>query len=400
MPAWLNRIIDRPVVSHLLSANKRYGERLGSQFAAGVAYYSVLSLIPVLMFTFSILGLTLTVLRPEMLDSLKLTIHDELGTNELAASLTSVIDSSLSNWRSVGIVALITAAYSGSRWAGTLKRSVRVMWAEDFEEAIEKKNFFLELGINLVIFLGLITCVGIGLGVSAVGSGFSEQVIEWLGWQDVPGIGPLVRLVAILGTFVACWILFAFLFIVMPNDPVAPRVWLLGTVLGAVATTVLQSLAGLLLNILSGNVSAAIFGNVILLMLVFNILATIILMSAAWVGTAPVWRTERADRRAERERARLNVPQARPDLELPASTVVAPSPIGPVERFAGLRTAEELRVPLEEAPAPDPDAYIRQDIARHGMKANLLIGYSVGAGTGLGLGALIVAGLKRLVERR
>lgn len=41
----------------------RFTARLGNQFAAAMSYFSVLSLVPILMFGFSMLGLTLTVLR-------------------------------------------------------------------------------------------------------------------------------------------------------------------------------------------------------------------------------------------------------------------------------------------------------------------------------------------------
>lgn len=400
MKDWIARTIDRPVVAHAMSANTRYGQRLGAQFAAGVTYFSVLSLIPILMLTFSTLGLTLTVLRPDMLDQLKSYIDEQLGdANDLAAALTSVIDQALSNWQSIGIAALFTAAYSGSKWAGNLKSAVRVMWSETFEDAIEKKNFVIELGVNLLIFLGLITCIGVGLGVSSIGTSFSTQVIAWLGWQDVPGIEPLVRIVAVLGTFVACWLLFAFLFIVMPNEPAAPRTWLFGTLIGALGATVLQSLVGILVRLMSGNVSAAIFGNIIIFMLLFNVLATLILMTASWVGTEKVWRGERADRRAERARALLNSPDPTQFIDVPASTVVAATPIGPTMRFAGRHNADELREPVTRVPEPDPDAYVRQGVARRGMQTNLAVGYGIGTATGLGLGALLISLLSRFSKR-
>lgn len=396
MKDWVDRLLDRPAVAHAMSANTRFGERLGSQFAAGVTYFSVLSLVPILMFTFSGLGLTLTVLRPELLDQLKQFIDDQLGTGDLAETLTKVIDQALSNWQSVTIVAFFTAGYSGSNWAGNLKRAVRVMWSDTFEQAITKKNFFLELGTNLLIFLGLITSIGIGLGISAIGSTFSAQLIEWLGWQDVPGIGPLIRVLAVVGTFIACWLLFAFLFVVLPNQPVAPRTWLIGTLIGALGVTALQSVAGILIRMMSGNVSAAIFGNVIVIMLVFNVLATIILMTASWVGTERVWREERQDRREERARARIHSPEPGLELDTPAPVQVSPTPIGPTVRFAGRRSIDELRQIPDELPQPDPDTYVRQDVARRGMSVNLKLGYGVGAATGLGLGAGIVSLWRRL----
>ena len=53
MKEWLIRLRNRPQIAHLLRAVARYNERLGSQFAAAMTYFSVLALVPVLMFAFS-----------------------------------------------------------------------------------------------------------------------------------------------------------------------------------------------------------------------------------------------------------------------------------------------------------------------------------------------------------
>ena len=70
------------------------------------------------------------------------------------------------------------------------------------------------------------------------------------------------------------------------------------------------------------------------------------------------------------------------------------------DRVAGRRSADRLRDPSEPLPEIGPDSYIRQDYAARGMKVNLGVGWLVGAATGLGLGALIVGGVKDLFRRR
>ncbi len=101
MKDWIEKVTAHPVVAHGMAAMDRYNKRLGPQFAAGVTYFSVLSMVPILMFAFSMLGLTLTVLRPDLMDQVKDVIDAELGTSNLAKSLGAVVDDAFSNWASV-----------------------------------------------------------------------------------------------------------------------------------------------------------------------------------------------------------------------------------------------------------------------------------------------------------
>ena len=54
MPDWLDRLKAKPWVAHLLRAVERFNNRLGTQFAAAITYFSVLALVPIMLFAFSI----------------------------------------------------------------------------------------------------------------------------------------------------------------------------------------------------------------------------------------------------------------------------------------------------------------------------------------------------------
>lgn len=396
MKDWIEKVTNQPFVAHAMAANERYNKRLGPQFAAAVTYFSVLSMVPIVMFAFSMLGWTLTVLRPDLMDQIKGIIDAQLGEGtDLSKSLGAVVDHAFRNWASVGAIAVLTAAYSGSNWVGNLKRAVRVMWASKFSDASEKGNFFAELGVNLAIFVGLLVSVAASLTVSSVGGGFSRQVIAWLGWDHLPGIGFVFQAVAVLLTFIASWILLAFLFIVFPRQRATPRAWLTGTVLGAVLITVLQQLAGRLVGVFTGNPAASVFGPVIVLMLVFNLLATIILMSAAWIGTDEVWPADLARKHAER--ASGMAAAAEIDLD---DTPHGDEPVTP-RRWSATRSLDDLRRAQPIPPlSPDPERAVRQDVAGRSVRLGTSIGYGIGAATGLGLGAAAAALARRVRRRR
>jgi membrane protein len=130
-----------------------------------------------------------------------------------------------------------------------------------------------------------------------------------------------------------------------------------GALVGASALVVLQSLAGLLVGLFSGNLSAGIFGSVIVLMLFLNLFATLILYVAAWLATGRI-----------------------------------PTPNAPVE----VETVAEA-VPVETVPG---ELYVSSEVARRSLGIGLSTGYAVGAATGVGIGALLVAAIRAVFGRQ
>lgn len=368
MKETIDKILRRPAIAHLMAANARFGARLGPQFAAAVTYFSVLSMVPILMFSFAMLGMTLTVLRPDLLSTVQDQINAMLGSApaDLRDKISAVVMDALNNWRGIGIIALLTAGYSGSGWVGNLKRAVRMMWRHDPVDEERKTNFVLNILSNIAIFLGLLVCLLLSIGVTQAGSSASSLVIDWLGLQDLPGIGWLVRASSILLTLLASWLLVAFLFLTLPDpkERAPRRTWLIGVTAGAVLITILQQLVGTLISVFSGNAAASLFGPIIVLMLLMNLLATVLLMVAAWIGTDA---SLRSDTSAEQSQA---------------------------SEMAATRSAVALAlIPEEEGPA-----MVRQDVAERGVRAGLSVGYATGAATGAGLGA-VLAGLVALIAR-
>ena len=368
----IQKILNWPPIAHIMAAASRFGARLGPQFAGAITYFSVLSIVPILMFAFAMLGMALTVFFPDYLAEVQNQIHSTMsGSGDMAESLSTTIDQALNNWQGIGIVAILTAGYSGSGWVGNLKKAVRMMWRENPVDEDRKTNPVVDILQNIAIFLGLLVTLLLGILVAQAGSSASSFVVRWLQLEAVPGIGFLVRLATVAMTFVASWLLVAFLFLTLPDPKERAhwKTWLIGVTIGAVLITILQQLVGTLIGVFSGNAAAAVFGSLIIMMLLMNLLATVLLFVAAWIGTDA---SRRQDSRAEHARA---------------------------AEMAAARSAVALAFAEEVAEGP---AMVRQDIAQRGVRAGLGVGYATGTATGLGVGAMIaaaVAFLARLVRR-
>jgi membrane protein len=358
---WLARFKEKPWVAHLLRAVARFKNRLGTQFGAAITYFSVLALVPILLFAFAVLGFVLTVLRPDLIDNIVSAFSDALGTLD-ATTRQQLVDEStrtLSNWRAVGITALLVAIYSGAGWMGNLKNAVRAQWRPDFDLQEAQGNIVKKTVINLVTLLGLIVLIAVTFALASLSTALADDVVAWLGLTEIGWLGPLLRIVPILFSVGAGWVLFMYLFTVLPEDrqpwPVVRR----GALMGAIGLGILQYSTGLLFNLFSENRAVAIFGPVIVLMLFFNIFASLILFVAAWIATA----TQDA----------VPVPE------------------------------EKVRFPLEPEGAakaePEPDL-VRQDVAARTVRVGMGAGYVTGAATGVGLGAALAWVTAKIAGRR
>lgn len=273
--------ITQPGPAHLMRAVKRFGERLGNQFGAAITYFLVLAVMPIAMFTFASLGFVLDVARPELLPKVISQIGARVGEN---SSLTDQLESFLTSWQSVGIIAILAALYTGQGFIGNLGAAVRAQLHADFDDVIPDQSFVKKILNNVVTLLGLIIGLLLTVALTIVGTGLGSVISETLslgGWAS-----SLLRIVPFVITFGAAWLIFMFLFTMLPDHPVGKRAKIRGSLIGAVAFTILINLATVLVDIFSGNKAAGVFGSIIAIMLTMNIFARIILFVAAWIGTA------------------------------------------------------------------------------------------------------------------
>ena len=279
-------------VPHLLRAVERYFTRLGIQFAGAITYFSVLAVIPVLMFAFAAAGLVLTVTRPDLLLPLADAIASTLGTADPAVrqQILDLVRSALGNWRSVGVLGLVSAIYSGAGWMGTLKDAVRAQWRPEFDVHPAAGNVVLATlrlyAVNLLQLAALLVAMAVTFGLAALSTNFAGTLLELLGLAQIGWLGPLLRLVPVVFSIGAGFVLFLLLYTVLPETKEPRRTVRRGALIGAVGLAVLQYLSTFLVGLLSGNRAFAVFGSVIALMLFLTLFAQLILFMAAWIATA------------------------------------------------------------------------------------------------------------------
>jgi membrane protein len=249
---------------------------------------------------------------------------------------------------------------------GNLRDAVRAQWRSDFDAEPPKENIAVKTLLNLLRLLGLILAIGATFALAALSTALSGVVISALGLDDLTWLSPVLKLVPVVLSLGAGWLLFMYLYTVLPDErepwPAVRR----GALLGAIGLVLLQYLATFLIAQFAGNAAAGLFGPVITLMLFFNIFARLILFVAAWIAT--------------------HDEPAFPEQEEAG--------------HAGHDDEDPVRFVLPQAPADQPPAMVSQTAATRSVSVGLGLGYATGAATGVGIGALVAAVVNAWRRRR
>jgi membrane protein len=379
IPERIKRLEQQPWIAHIIRAVERYISRLGSQFAAATTYFWVLALVPILMVAFSITGFVLTVVYPDLLDNVADAVTEALGSTDTATrnKIVSVVNTALEQYWAIGIAGLVTGLYAGAKSMGHLKNAVRTQWRPGFDLRPQKINIVVRWLSNLLLLLGLLLGLAVTFGLSSLSTSLAGTVVDFLGLDDQAWTTPLLQISSVVFSIGAGWLIFMYLYTVLPETrepwPVVRR----GALLGSIGLVALQNLAGFLIKAFQGNPAAAIFGPVIVLMLFFNIFAQLILFIAAWIATAehaaiPVAPAQEEEEGEERQMSRVATlePQQTEDVE--------PN-----------HASEDVK------PNVVPEA-----VAARSVRVGMGAGYVTGAATGVGLGAALAYAFSAVVRGR
>ena len=267
---------------HVMRAQGRYNGSKGDFYAAGITYFTIFALFPLLMVAFSIAGFVLASqpdLLAEVTDKIKSTVSGDLGDQ-----LVALMDSAIESRTSVGIIGLATAAWAGLGWMANLREALSQMWGSMRQETA---GFLRTKLSDLLAIAGLFAAIVITVVLTALGSsGLMKQVVEWLGLQDLPGMSIVLRTAAIVISILVSWLLFTWMIARLPRESVTFRSAARAGLMVAVAFEVFKQVASIYLKSVVTGPAGATFGPVLGLMVFAYITARMILFATAWAATA------------------------------------------------------------------------------------------------------------------
>ncbi|WNV90725.1 inner membrane protein YhjD [Umezawaea sp. Da 62-37] len=265
---------------HIMRAADRYTQSYGSHYAAAVTYFSVLSLVPILMIGFAIAGIVLSS-QPDLLDQLKASIADAVP-GALGDTINMVVKQAIDSKGTVGILGLLGAAYSGLGWMGNLRDALTAQWGRPKADLPFLKTYLKDF----LSLLGLGAALIVSFGLTAAGSGFANLLLRLVGLDGVGWAEALLKVGTIVLALAANWLVFLWVLAKLPRDPVTWRSAFRGALAASVGFELIKQVGTYYLSTVTSSPAGAAFGPVIGVLVFANLVAQFLLFITAWTATA------------------------------------------------------------------------------------------------------------------
>ncbi|MPY77631.1 MAG: inner membrane protein YhjD [Actinophytocola sp.] len=268
-----------PALDHVLRANDAFNERYGEHYAAAITYFSVLSVIPILMVAFAVIGLVIgrnQLVMNEITRGIDRSVPP--GLNDV---VNDIVDTATRSAGGLGLVGLGIALYAGIGWMSNLRDALTAQWGQ------EKKQIPIVTKTlkDLAALAGLGLALLVSFALTAVGGGLGRVLLEQAGLEGQPWTA-LLRATTILLSLVANMLVFLWVISRLPREKVAIRAAVKGAAIASIGFVLLQQLATFYLAGVSQKPAFAVFGPVLGLLVFANLVSRFLLFVTAWTATA------------------------------------------------------------------------------------------------------------------
>lgn len=277
----------------------RYNDARGDLLAAGIGYYAFFSLFPALALGFAVFGF---VLRGHerwlttIAESLNETLPGFVRTPSNPGGLITLALPEPATLTITGVVALLTLLLSGLGWVGALRAGIRAIYqiagtpaSRDRPGRPDSPGTAGRNGnpvADKLRDLGVLSTLGVGVAVSAilvsaVGS-VSGSIAAWLGFGES---SLLVRAVGVVAGLLLDVLLMAGLLRFLSGAAPTWREVRGGALLGGTLLTLMKFFAAQLLTSATRSPLFGAIAAVVGLLFWLNLMARVVLFSAAWSAT-------------------------------------------------------------------------------------------------------------------
>ncbi|MGD9619828.1 MAG: inner membrane protein YhjD [Mycolicibacterium sp.] len=283
-PGLIDRLRARmPWFDHLMRAQQRYTDSKGDFYAAGITYFTIFALFPLLMVGYAV-GAFVLASRPELLGRVKNQIEASIS-GDLGQQVIQLMDSAINSRASVGIIGLAAAAWAGLGWMNNLREALSQMWGR---YRGPRPGFVRTKLSDLTTLLSAFVAIVITVALTALGNtSVMKNVLRWLGIEDTSGLTLVLRAASVAASVLVSWLLFTWVIARLPRESVSFRSSVRAGLIAAVAFEIFKLVASIYLRSVVTGPAGATFGPVLGLMVFAYITARLILFATAWAATTP-----------------------------------------------------------------------------------------------------------------
>ncbi|WP_343602856.1 inner membrane protein YhjD [Mycobacterium sp.] len=282
-PGILDRLRSRyGWFDHAMRANKRFNDAKGDYFAAGLTYYTIFALFPLLMVGFAAGGFVLS-RQPRLLADIDNKVRSALPGN-LGQQVLDLINAAIDSRASVGVIGLATAAWAGLSWMANLRKALSEMWEQHAQPPGFLRAKLSDLAAMTASFVAILATVALSTLASTE---TMATVLGWLGIHNAPVLDGILRGVSLLLSLLVAWLLFTWMIARLPRESISFAGSMRAGLIAAVGFEVFKLAASIFLRSVLRSPAGATFGPVLGLMVFVYVTSRLLLFATAWAATSP-----------------------------------------------------------------------------------------------------------------
>jgi membrane protein len=261
-----------------------YTKARGPLLSAGLSYQAIFAVFAAIWVGFAIAGTVIrdnTELQTALFELLKTNVPGLIddGTNSGAIDPQQLLNSSVLGW--TGAIAAVLLLVSALNWLASGRDAVRAIFGVPGQQVniilLKLKDLGLALGFGVAILLSAALSVA---STAALG-----VILDGLGIDRDSAAGSVVaRISGLVLVLVLDTIVLGLFYRVLSGLRIPLRLLAQGTVIAAVALSVLKILGTTLLGGATNNPLLAGFAVIIGLLIWFNLICQVILIGASWIA--------------------------------------------------------------------------------------------------------------------
>ncbi|WP_424187119.1 YhjD/YihY/BrkB family envelope integrity protein [Actinokineospora sp. G85] len=276
---WRAAKAKRRWLDHLARAGNRYIEHSGYQYVGAITYFSVLSIVPMLMVGFSAAGFVLAG-SPHLFDELRAVVANAVP-RALDAEVGALLDNLIDQRAHIGVLGLVVGLYSGWNWMNALRDALTAMWDQHRRD----QPLLSMIVRDLLALFSLVAALVVSFGLTAIGGGAGVWLLDLAGVDGTPVASVLLTVTSVLLALTADWLVFLWVLTKLPREPVGLRSAIRGAAAAALGFELLKLAGNIYLGIIGGSPSGVAFGSVIGLLVFISLVSRLLIFITAWTAT-------------------------------------------------------------------------------------------------------------------
>ncbi|OLR93622.1 YihY/virulence factor BrkB family protein [Actinokineospora bangkokensis] len=295
------RVSGWPWAHRVGATLERYRDRDGDHYAAAITFFTLLSMVPLLMIGVSIAGFVLASDQELVarLGQASAGVLPAAVNEQLMGIVRLVVDER----GKLGLIALAACLYSGWSWISNLRDAVTALLGQPRERGPLVRTVLADVGT----LFGVGAALAVSFGLAALTGALGAWLLALTGLDGLPGAQLVLATGSLLLALVANWLLIAWCLARLPRTRLPFTAGLRPAAGAAVGLAALQQAGGLYLGLLGRSPAVTTLGALVGLLLFVFLVVRWLLLVTVWTSTRGVEPEEGVRTEAGRAGATLAV---------------------------------------------------------------------------------------------